>query len=166
MIDPRTFPLKFDYSSRYKNARILQKVEKQKTKTKTNNRKRWNISYLYTLQHLNCNEITNCKKKKIEFKLFGFVAKLCPIFSNCVSIVCSINRCTFPLKIDYSSRCKNSPESCDEKRSIGWQRTCVSNLWTLAHLTYNAMTIYKHRNKFATLLSTLNIYALKGSHTF
>lgn len=96
------------------------------------------------------------KKKKIEFKLFGFVAKLCPIFSNCVSIVCSINRCTFPLKIDYSSRCKNSPESCSEKRSIGWQRTCVSNLWTLAHLTYNAMTINKHRNKFATLLSTLN----------
>lgn len=106
------------------------------------------------------------KKKKIEFKLFGFVAKLCPISSNCASIVFSINRCTFPLKFDYSSRCKNSPESCDEKRSIGWQRTCVSNLWTLAHLTYNAMTINKHRNKFATLLSTLNIYALKSSHTF
>lgn len=105
-------------------------------------------------------------QKKIEFKLFGFVAKLCPISSNCASIVFSINRCTFPLKFDYSSRCKNSPESCDEKRSIGWQRTCVSNLWTLAHLTYNAMTINKHRNKFATLLSTLNIYALKSSHTF
>lgn len=105
-------------------------------------------------------------QKKIEFKLFGFVAKLCPISSNCASIVFSINRCTFPLKFDYSSRCKNSPESCGEKRSIGWQRTCVSNLWTLAHLTYNAMTINKHRNKFATLLSTLNIYALKSSHTF
>lgn len=152
MIDPRTFPLKFDYSSRYKNARILQKVVKKKT-PKPPNRKRSNISYLYTLLHLNCNEITNCKKK-IEFKLFGFVAKLCPISSNCASIVFSINRCTFPLKFDYSSRCKNSPESCGEKRSIGWQRTCVSNLWTLAHLTYNAMTINKHRNKFATLLST------------
>lgn len=102
-------------------------------------------------------------QKKIEFKLFGFVAKLCPISSNCASKVFSINRCTFPLKFDYSSRCKNSPESCGEKRSIGWQRTCVSNLWTLAHLTYNAMTINKHRNKFATLLSTLNIYALKSS---
>lgn len=136
-------------------------------KLQKKNRKRSNISYLWTLLHVNYNAMTICQKKiEFKFKLFGFVAKLCPIFSNCVSIVCSINRCTFPLKIDYSSRCKNSPESCDEKRSIGWQRTCVSNLWTLAHLTYNAMTIYKHRNKFATLLSTLNIFALKNSHTF
>lgn len=91
-------------------------------------------------------------KKKLNSNYLA----LLPNYVQCVSIVFSINRCTFPLKFDYSSRCKNSPESCSEKRSIGWQRTCVSNLWTLAHLTYNAMTINKHRNKFATLLSTLN----------
>lgn len=106
-------------------------------------------------------QIAKKKKKKLNSNYLA----LLPNYVQYLA-VCSINRCTFPLKIDYSSRCKNSPESCDEKRSIGWQRTCVSNLWTLAHLTYNAMTIYKHRNKFATLLSTLNIYALKSSHTF